>query len=309
MAAFMDSSAIEAIFAQPLPDGSFEKPIREYLRSAGARRPLLVLAFAPKSAGTYFRQAAIHAIDGRLIRMCHAQGGRDGTLYLPNVLACCLDDAAPATVTHIHMQALAGNRHFIEALRLKPVIMLRNLADMLASFLDMLEVDPVARAEGLNCQIPRNFCELERSAKLDFMIDVIAPWYASYFATWKSFVDDAPATVCVLHYSDFCDNPAEALYQAIIHAGFATTRFQCLKSVERVWEGKENYRYNKGIPGRSKDYFTPAQFARLQKLLSYYPQLSSWIPELLGKSGTSVPVLDDTASPDTRRDCRLMGRG
>ena len=39
---------------------------------------------------------------------------------------------------------------------------------MLASFLDMLEVDPVARDEGLNCQIPWNFCEMGRSAKLDF---------------------------------------------------------------------------------------------------------------------------------------------
>lgn len=284
MGALIDSKAIEAIFAQPLADGSFEAPIRNYLQSVGARRPLLLLAFAPKSAGTYFRQAAMHAIQGQLIRMCHAQGGRDGTPYLPYVLACSLDDAAPATVSHIHMQALAANRHLIEAVGLKPVIMIRNLADMLASFLDMLEVDPVARAEGLNCQVPGNFCELDRGAKLDFMIDVIAPWYASYFATWKDFVTAAPETVCVLRYREFCENPAEALYKALAHAGFATTRFQCLKSVEHAWEGKENHRFNKGVSGRGKDYFSPRHFAQLHKLLSYYPQLSGWMPDLLGDS-------------------------
>lgn len=287
MGAFIDKKAIEAIFAQPLTDGSFEAPIRDYLQSVGAGRPLLLLAFAPKSAGTYFRQAATHAIQGQLIRMCHAQGGRDGTLYLPNVLACCLDDAAPATVTHIHMQALAANRHLIEAVGLKPVIMIRNLADMLASFLDMLEVDPMARAEGLNCQVPGNFCELDRGARLDFVIDMIAPWYASYFATWKDFAATAPDTVCVLHYHEFCENPAETLYRALAHAGFATTRFQCLKSMERTWEGKENYRYNKGVSGRGKKYFSPEHFARLRRLLSHYPQLSGWIPDLLGDSASA----------------------
>lgn len=293
MASFIDNEAINTIFAQPLPDGSFEPPVRNYLRSIGARRPLLLLAFAPKSAGTYFRQAAMHAINGRLIRMCHAQGGRDGTLYLPNVLACCLDDSAQATVTHIHMQALDGNRHFIEAVGLKPVIMIRNLADMLASFLDMLETDPTARAEGLNCQIPGDFCDLERSDKLDFVIDVIAPWYASYFATWKSYVDADPNTVCVLHYQDFCDGPAKALYKAISHAGFVTTERECLKSLEQVWEARDNYRYNKGVSGRGKNYFSPGHFARLQKLLSYYPQLSGWLPGLLDGDAYPVPVPQD----------------
>lgn len=285
MPAVIDSTAIQAIFAHPLTDGSFEPSVRDYLRRIYARRPFLLLAFAPKCAGTYFRQAAIHAIGGQLVRMCHAQGGRDGTLYLPNVVASCLDDTAPVTVTHLHMQALAANRHFIEALGLKPVIMIRNLGDMLASFLDMLEVDPVARAEGLNCQIPANFCDMERSAKLDFMIDVIAPWYASYFATWKSFVDDAPKTVCVLHYRDFCAEPAETLRKAVTHAGFITTLFKCRQSLEAVWREKENYRYNKGVTGRGEDYFSPVHIARLEKQMSYYPQLAGWTAGLLDQAG------------------------
>ena len=281
MPAVIDSNAIQAIFARPLTDGSFEPPVGDYLRGLYSRRPMLLLAFAPKCAGTYFRQAAMHAVGGQLVRMCHAQGGRDGTLYLPNVIVSCLDDTAPVTVTHLHMQALTANRRFIETLGLKPVIMIRNIADMLASFLDMLEVDPVAREEGLNCQIPAHFCDLERGDKLDFMIDVIAPWYASYFATWKDFADEAPGTVCVLRYPEFCRDPAEALRTAVSHAGFVTTLFRCRQSLEAVWREKENYRFNKGSSGRGKAYFSPAHFARLRRLLSYYPQLAAWTAELL----------------------------
>jgi hypothetical protein len=290
MPAVIDSNAKQAIFARPLTDGSFETPVGDYLRGIYARRPFLLLAFAPKCAGTYFRQAAIHAVGGQLIRMCHAQGGRDGTLYLPNVIASCLDDTAPVTVTHLHMQALTANRRFIETLGLKPVIMIRNIADMLASFLDMLEVDPVARAEGLNCQVPTNFCDMPRSDKLDFMIDAIAPWYASYFATWKSFVDDEPDTVCVLRFHDFCSNPAEALRTTLTHAGFVTTLFRCRQSLEAVWREKENHRYNKGVQGRGKDYFSPAHFAQLKKLLSYYPQLAGWATELLGDARDAATI-------------------
>jgi hypothetical protein len=297
MSAIIDSNAIQAIFSRPLTDGSFEPAVRNYLQAVGARRPMLLLAFAPKCAGTYFRQAAIHVTNGQLVRMCHAQGGRDGTLYLPNVLACCLDDKAPATITHLHMQAFDANRNFIEAVGLKPVIMIRDLADMLASFLDMLEVDPVARAEGLNCQIPSNFCGLDRNDKLDFMIDVIAPWYASYFATWKGFADAAPDQVCVLQYRDLCNNPGETLYKALTHAGFVTTKFQCRKSVELIWEERKIYRFNRGVSGRGRDYFSRLHFARLQKLLSYYPQLSGWLPDLLGGSTEPASPPQDEGHP------------
>jgi len=70
MAALVNNIAIRAVFAQPLPDGSFERPIREFLRSVGGRQPILLLAFAPKCAGTYFPEAAIQALKGRMIEMC-----------------------------------------------------------------------------------------------------------------------------------------------------------------------------------------------------------------------------------------------
>ena len=291
----IDSNAVRAIFTPPLPDGTFEEPILSYLRAVGARRPILLLAFAPKAAGTFFREAAIKVLNGQLIRLAHAQGGRDGSLYLPNVLTCCLDANAPDTIAHVHMQALPANRNFIDAFGLRPIIMIRDIADMLASFLDMLEVDPVARADGLNCQVPDNFLEWDRARKADFMIDIIAPWYASYFATWKSFVDDAPDTVCVLHYSDFRRDPVEGLWTALAHADFVVSHADCETALAAVWEDRASHRFNKGLEGRGKSYFSPAQITRLRRLLDYYPQLEAWLPDLLHAGD------DKAAVPATRR--------
>jgi len=295
MAAVIDSNVVQAVFAQPDPEGVFERDYVTYLRSIGARRPVLFLAFAPKVAGTFFRQAAMEAVGGALFRTSHAQGGRDGTPYLPNLLACYLDKDLPEIIVHIHMQAFLANRHLLSALGIRPVIMLRNLPDTLASFLDMLESDPVARAQCLNCVVPDNFVELSRAQKLDFVLDIILPWYASYFASWKSFVDEAPEQVCVLHYSDFCQNPAESVRMALVHAGFTVSGDTCVAAVERVWPNRDKLRYNKGKQGRGAGYFSASQLAEIARKLSHYPQLDAWMPDLIGSAMKSV------ASPFMKR--------
>ena len=111
MPAVIDSDALQAVFVQPSSDGAFEGKMLAYLSKIGANRPVLFLAFAPKAAGTFFRQAAMHAINGELIRVAHAQGGRDGTPYLPNLLACYLDKDLAPVVVHMHMQAFAANKN------------------------------------------------------------------------------------------------------------------------------------------------------------------------------------------------------
>ena len=295
MAAVIDSNVVQAVFAQPDPEGVFERDYVTYLRSIGARRPVLFLAFAPKVAGTFFRQAAMEAVGGALFRTSHAQGGRDGTPYLPNLLACYLDKDLPEIIVHIHMQAFLANRHLLSALGIRPVIMLRNLPDTLASFLDMLESDPVARAQCLNCVVPDNFVELSRAQKLDFVLDIILPWYASYFASWKSFVDEAPEQICVLRYSDFCQNPAESVRMALVHAGFTVSGDTCVAAVERVWPNRDKLRYNKGKQGRGAGYFSASQLAEIARKLSHYPQLDAWMPDLIGSAMKSV------ASPFMKR--------
>jgi hypothetical protein len=288
MAAVIDSNVIQAVFAQPDPEGVFERDYATYLRSIGARRPVLFLAFAPKVAGTFFRQAAMEAVNGALFRTSHAQGGRDGTPYLPNLLACYLDKDLPEIIVHIHMQAFLANRHLLSTLGIRPVIMLRNLPDTLASFLDMLETDPVARAQCLNCVVPGNFVELSRAQKLDFVLDIILPWYASYFGSWKSFVDEVPGQVCVLRYSDFCQDPAESVRTALVHAGFTVSGDTCVAAVERVWPNRDKLRYNKGKEGRGAGYFSASQLAEIARKLSHYPQLDAWMPDLMGSVTKSV---------------------
>jgi hypothetical protein len=271
----LDENAIRAAFAQPAHDGSFPSAFRDYLRSAGSERRSVILAFPPKAAGTFLRSAAIAATGGQLVRVVHAQGGRDAQLYLPVFLAYfrgALGDGP--LVAHVHLQALPANRHFLDALDLRPAIMVRSISDMLASYRDMLEADPVARAEGLNCTIPPEFLDWSARDKSDFLIDVLGPWYASYYATWLDYARH-DQRVCVLAYDDFLKHPAEVLARVLARAGVERPAAICEAAITRTWRERGEHRFNRGETRRGLRYFSPAQLARLERLLSYYPQLDA----------------------------------
>ena len=279
----LDSDAVNLVFKQPRPDGGFDGEPRVALRRLGKQRPCVILAFPPKAAGTYFRTAIIAAVGGQLVRVVHAQGGRDATPYLPTFVAYFSGGVSERTlVSHIHMQALPANINFLEMFGIRPIIMKRSIPDMLASYWDMLMKDPKAMEDGLNCRIPESFRHFSDEKKADFMVDILGPWYASYFATWMEYADDDPDAVCVLTYREFCDDPVGTLQRSVAHVGLPRSREECQKALDTVWERRDQFRFNKGQSGRSARYFSPDHIARLGRMLDFYPGLAAHRDELLG---------------------------
>jgi hypothetical protein len=282
MALPFDVEAIQAAFAQPACDGTFAPDFAAYLNELGQTRPSVVLAFAPKAAGTYLRSAAVDACGGQLVRAVHAQGGRDASLYLPVFLNYYAHGFPSRTlVTHVHMQALPANRLVIEALDLKPVIMLRAIPDMLASYWDMLNGDHLSPDNWINTHVPAHFGAMTHEEKGDFLIEMVAPWYVSYFSTWLNYARCAPERVLLLQYDDFREDPAEALQTLLAHSRISRARKDCEVALAAVWEDRAQFRYNKGVSGRGRDRFSTAQIERLRRLIGFYPDLAGWTDRLV----------------------------
>ena len=288
MTLHLDERLADAAFSSPHCDGSFTPEFAEYLNDIGATRPSIVLAFAPKAAGTFLRSAAIAAVGGAFVRTVHAQGGRDASFYLPTFLLYYVaNHPARPLVTHVHMQALPANRHFMDALDLKPVIMVRAIPDMLASYADMLDADPHSPDNWLNIRLPQNYAALVTEAKNDFLIDMIGPWYASYFATWLEYAQECPGRVCVLDYDRFIAEPVAALESLLAHAGMPHPREICQTALDAVWENRADFRFNKGVSGRGHARFTPTQLARLARQLDFYPNPAAIRDRLIPPSASS----------------------
>jgi hypothetical protein len=222
-------------------------------------------------------------VGGHLVRIVHAQAGRDAQPYLPLLIDYYLGGLCDGPlVSHIHMQALPGNYRLLEAFDIRPIIMVRAIPDMLASYWDMLEASEAARREGLNCPIPHDFPQLSPARKADFMIDMIAPWYVNYYATWLDYRREEPHRVLMLRYRDLRAEPVLVLGQALNHANIPATAGACERGVADAWAERSELRFNKGVEGRAATYFSPRHIERLADMLSFHPALRFWSNDLLG---------------------------
>lgn len=282
MSAKLTPEQIALILAQPENDGTFPPHEAELARRMGVRRPLILLAFAPKAAGTFFRSAVIKAADGQLVRAVHAQGGRDAQPYLPLFVHYYAGAVTEKTlVAHLHMQALSANRHFLEAFGIRPVIMLRNIADMMASFWDMLERGGDLQNMGLNFHVPLSFPDWPRHRKQEFFTDMLVPWYASYFASWHDYWIAARGKVLALRYDEFVANPIGAMQKTLHHVGLPDGEKRCRDGYDVAWGMRASLRFNQGKAGRGGTYFTLAQRQHIAAALDRYDGLAGWRDALI----------------------------
>jgi hypothetical protein len=277
---------LETIFDLPANDGAFSAEQKGYLATVGVKRPSVFLAFPPKAAGTFLRHAAVHATGGDVLRVVYAQGDRDAQPYLPTFMAYYAGGFCPGPmVTHVHMQAFPANTSFVEAFGICPVISIRNIPDMLASYWDMLEGGDRGLPMGINCTIPQDFRTISPDRRADFMIDVVAPWYVGYYATWLQYDQNNPGAILTVRYSEFLKNPAETLGSILEASRLPTPLTRCQDAIDAVWTERRSHRFNRGIEGRSHQYFAAHHIERISKMLSYYPSTTSLRGELVGLEG------------------------
>jgi hypothetical protein len=278
----LDPASLAAILEPARNDGSFAPEHLRTLRRLGALRKVVLLAFPPKAAGTFLRVAIIRAIDGQLVRVVYAQGGRDATPYLPTFVHYFNGGVTDKTlVGHVHMLALPANLHFLEAFGIRPIVIKRSIPDMLASYWDMLERDDGAMLEGLNCAIPASFRTMSRDDKADFMVDILGPWYVKYYAGWLEFAQSSPDGVCLIDYRSVKNDAVGVLRRCLDHLGIPRSREECQMAVLQSWNDRHELRFNKGEEGRGAEYFSQAQLQRLSRMIGHYPVLAGHHGDLL----------------------------
>lgn len=278
----IDDVAVSAAFSQPDNDGTFPQEFAQYLDGICHRRPVVLLPFAPKAAGTFLRSAIVSATGGQLVRAVHAQGGRDAQLYLPVFIRYYYGDVCEAPmVVHAHMQGFPANLRFIEALDLNVPVMIRSISDMLASMWDMFLNEPAMRIEAVNCIVPDGFADSSDAQRADYMMDMFAPWYVSYFASWLPYAVAHPERVLLLRYSELLQSPASVLGKILAHAGLPKSESECTRAMNEVWDERKIFRFNRGVNGRGRQYFSAGHLAQLKRMISHYGVLDACAEELL----------------------------
>jgi hypothetical protein len=230
---------------------NYERRYQLYLRKRWWwRRPnLYLIAAAPKSGSTW-TAAFLSQV-----------------LNLPLTFAFDMPDQSEPKLSDLflsrkgviqqHCRWTAQTKIFIEELKVKTVVLVRNLPDTIVSIRDHLRKENTGNWPwGF---IDSTILQKRDDDLYDFLIEHIAPWYVAFFASWDTSGNK------MITYEHILEDP-----QAILKA------FQIEKNSNKIEQAiacanKGFTRFNVGKAGRGAEFLSKGQIENLKNLTRHYP--------------------------------------
>jgi hypothetical protein len=250
----------------------------ELLRSVVRPKTVVFLAFPPKAGGTFLREAVGHVLAQRsggrtkLLRGSFVPAGeQEQDLYLPELLTHFVGAESPCALIHNHPTAANGNLALIELFGLKPILMLRSIADMLQSRFDAGVKRGAMGGHGSAIAEDETFFELDPEAQKDWLVANVAPWYVKYYASWRLAEERGRVRDCLwLRFDDFRADPAATVRQILAHNALEASDAEIAAALAHANALRAHLRYNRGVSGRGEAFLADAHRRHLERLVRPY---------------------------------------
>lgn len=169
---------------------------------------------------------------------------------------------------HQHCRASESTVDFIKRFRIKPVIQVRNAYDTIVSFRDHCVntgfLFPMA-------YIDREFLRYDQDKQLQFIIDLVMPWYFNFYASWFQVEGLSPGNLLFVNYDELLGDPRTILAGILDYLG----EVRQLAEIERALAKAEtiNTGKNKAVSGRGNCLLTDRHKARIRELRQFYAHI------------------------------------
>ena len=234
-----------------------------YSRSRLRRRaPCLFVSAFPKSGSTFLVTALVHA-SGYSRYFLGQNFNSEHDLNFPRLV----DSWAMPVVSHQHTRATPPNLEYLEQFKIRPVILIRNLADCLVSLRDHLCTESLITPTF--CAQP-GFADWPVEQQFDALVDLAAGWYLDFYSGWRQ-AQTAGVEMLWLDYTTLITQPGQCLQDVMDFYHLPVSESQIQEAVNQTTSHGNTTRKNVGISGRGKSALTCAQFARLELLTGHYP--------------------------------------
>ena len=224
-----------------------------------------LIACMPKSGSTLLFETMCALTGWQKAYFSYAFLQNEQELYLPALQAL----AATDTVTQQHCRATEPNIQLLQGFGITPVILIRNLFDIVMSLADFYDKGAVA-----NTFFSGHWADLGPEEKRDNIIDHVMPWYLGFFASWQSAIEGRRLNCLVVRYEDMIDDKPATLLSVMELLGLDSTPGAC-EAAFRAVEGDPSgmTRLNRGVAGRGEDTLTAGQKDRLRRLSDSYRKI------------------------------------
>lgn len=242
--------------------------ISKLRRTFGPRGEFIFLAAMPKSGSTFLGRVLVEVTGFERVYLASAYLNLEEELYLPRVI----DQLNRDTMTQQHVRANRVNVEMMQRFGIRPVVLLRNLDDVLISLREHLLRERVDSMPGV--YPPSDFAELDESVQLDFLIDFALPWYLGFYSSWSEIRRSGDLDLLWLRYEDLIADWAGGVSEVLRFYGLPADSSAIAAAIENVKEGsRQRSRINVGRAGRGGALLTEEQRKRARALARFFPDL------------------------------------
>ena len=228
----------------------------------------LVLAAMPKAGSTFLSHTLCALTGYRHYYLACAYDNIEQEIYLPRVI----DAFGSGTVVQQHFKANRPNLDILNRFDIKPVVVVRNIFDLVASIRDHLVKE---RLDNLPAVYPTgDFLSFSPSRQLDFVIDMVVPWYITYYVSWCHAEKQKQIQFLWAAYEELVADLHAGVRRILDFFGMQKPDAAIVRAIETTRaKPKEQTRLNVGVPGRAYTLLSDSQRERIVRLMQYYPNV------------------------------------
>lgn len=212
---------------------------------------LLMLISAPKTGSTWLSAILIDLLGWKGISLVPEYGRREQEIDCQSFQNLVTQGGNYLAISQ-HLRNSRYTRRFIDAVNANPVILYRDIFDTVVSKFDHMNrestIFPMAY---MNEEIWSDFSD---EKKMNFIIDMIVPWYFNFYAGWLSSSLYKENRLLLLSYEDMNQNIISVLKNILHHISEERSDESIEKSLINI---KKNFktRKNVGFSGEDESFF------------------------------------------------------
>lgn len=238
---------------------------------AVASQQHLLLACFPKSGSSLLAFILAGLPGFQRVSLIPDYGRREAELSLHHLVEA--DRLFPRFIAKHHLRFSQETGRLIESFSLQPIVLVRNIFDVVASIRDQIRREPVVMAQAY---VPPDASQWEKRHIEEFVADMIIPWYFNFFASWGECSDRMEVT-----FEELVADPFSTVRRIRDMLHIEATDAQVGTAVEMARSMPIFTRFNVGLCGRGRELTASAtaKVSRLAKHYSFLDLSSIGLPE------------------------------
>ncbi len=257
--------------------------IQTKVTGVNSRRLALIACF-PKSGSTYLMRLMHEITQFPRVYLGEERGANEQDFSASILHRVRYQDG----VCNQHVKGTTRNRQLAKAHHLRPVVLVRNIYDVVISLNDHFHNESCDCPTGY---VPRGHCALPQEDQLMFVIRFHLPWFFNFLLSWYEAQDELP--IYWLSYEQLFQDQKRVLDEVLNFWDISVSREAIEQGVINIQH--RDTRLNKGVRGRGASL--SKELKQEITSLANSAGLDSDLMSLIGVSVLNLPNVCEAHSP------------